>query len=35
MIAAHVIKSVTVSKDYKIKIELKITEAQYLQGIQL
>ena len=35
MIAAHIIKSVTVSKDYKIKIELKITEAEYLQGIQL
>ena len=35
MIAAHIVKAVTVSRDYKIKIELKITEAQYLQGIQL
>ena len=35
MIAAHIIKSVTVSKGYEIKIELKITEAQYLQGLLL
>ena len=35
MIAAHMIKSVTVSKGYEIKIELKITEAQYLQGLLL
>ena len=35
MIAAHIIKSVTLSRGYDIQVEFNISEAQYLNGMEL
>lgn len=33
MIAAYMIDRVTVSRDYEVKVELNVTEAQFLNGM--
>lgn len=35
VIAAQIIKSVTISRDYRLKIEFNISEAEYLSGLSL
>ena len=35
MIAAHFIKSVALSRGYDIQVEFNISEAQYLNGMEL
>ena len=35
IIASHIIKAVTLSRDYDIKIEFNISEAQYLGGMEM
>ena len=35
MIAAHIIKSVTLSRGYDIQVDFNISEAQYLNGMEL
>lgn len=34
-VAAYIIKAVTLSQDYNIKVEFNITEAQYLSGMDM
>lgn len=34
MIASYIIKAVTIARDYNLKIEFNISEAQYLNGLQ-
>ena len=35
MIASYIIKAVTITRDYNLKIEFNISEAQYLNGMQM
>lgn len=35
MITAYIVKSVTLSRGYDIQVKLNISEAQYLNGIEL
>ncbi len=35
MIASYVFKAVTISRDYKLQIEFNISEAQYLNGMEM
>lgn len=35
IIAGHILKAVIVSRDYHIQIEFNISEADYLNGMQL
>ena len=35
MLASHIIKAVTLSRDYKMKVEFNISEAQYLSGMEM
>ena len=35
MIASHLVKAVTLARDYAIEVELKVSEAQYLGGMEM
>ncbi len=35
MIASYMIKAVTVSRDYNLKVDFNISEAQYLNGMSM
>lgn len=35
VVASYIIKAVTLSRDYNIKVEFNITEAQYLSGMDM
>ncbi len=34
-VAAHIIKAVTLTRDYGIQVEFNISEAQYLSGMDM
>lgn len=35
MVAAYIIKAVTLTRDYGIQVEFNISEAQYLSGMEM
>jgi hypothetical protein len=35
MVASYLIKAVTISQNYGIRIDFNITEAQYLSGMEM